>query len=86
MSLLLTENILVVPDINGIKAILQNAFDHLNERLAAQPTPGTDDYSSITISASYVQSEIQQLASDIETVSDKLDTIIDLLVAQGVLE
>lgn len=43
-------------------------------------------YTAPTVSAGYVQSEVQGIADDLETTSDKLDTLLAALRTANILE
>jgi len=43
-------------------------------------------YTAATISATYSQAEVQQLSTDIKTLSDKLDSLITSLIASTLIK
>jgi len=51
-----------------------------------QPPIADLGYTAVTVSGSFVQAEVQQIASDLQTVADKLDTLLAALRTAGLLE
>ncbi len=51
-----------------------------------QPNIALSAYSAATISGLYTQAEVQQLSTDIKTLSDKLDILITSLITSNLLK
>ena len=86
MSLLLTENVQGIRDFDTLGIRLQNIQDLLNRRLEAQVSPGIITYAGTTVSATYQQAEVQEIADNLELVNAKLTELITKLTAAGILE
>ena len=69
---------------NAVVDLRAKMEELLHEILAT--TSITDiNNTAATISGTYVQAEVQQIATDTETVSDKVDTMLTALRSAGIL-